>query len=108
MNAALLTLLRRLVRNGNLTVTFSSGEQVILGDGTGKPASIRIVDAEAEKAIVRDPGLRFGEMYMDGRVENVVVPVTDSRVERTIRTTGPVRQVQVNRDYGAIAEFERM
>ena len=50
MNAALLTLLRRLVRNGNLTVTFSSGEQVILGDGTGKPASIRIVDAEAEKA----------------------------------------------------------
>lgn len=68
MNAALLSLLRRLVRNGNLTVTFSSGEQVILGDGTGKPASIRIVDAEAEKAIVRDPGLRFGEMYMDGRV----------------------------------------
>jgi hypothetical protein len=47
-------------------------------------------------------------MYADGRVENVVVPVTDSRVERTIRTTGVVRQVQVNRDYGAIAEFQRM
>ncbi|MBK5569404.1 class I SAM-dependent methyltransferase [Ensifer sp. 2YAB10] len=68
MNAALLTLLRRLVRIGNLTVFFSSGKQVILGDGTGKPATIRIVDAEAEKAIVQDPGLRFGEMYMDGRV----------------------------------------
>ncbi|KSV81408.1 cyclopropane-fatty-acyl-phospholipid synthase family protein [Ensifer sp. ENS08] len=68
MNAALLTLLRRLVRNGNLTVVFSSGEKVILGDGGGKPASIRIIDADAEAAIVRDPGLRFGEMYMDGRV----------------------------------------
>ena len=53
MNAALLTLLRRLVRNGNLTVVFSSGEEVILGDGSGKPASIRIIDAEAEAAIVR-------------------------------------------------------
>jgi hypothetical protein len=47
-------------------------------------------------------------MYSDGRVQNVVVPVTDSRVERTIPTTGLVRQVQVNRDYAAIAEFDQM
>lgn len=68
MNAALLNLLRRLVRKGNLTVFFSAGEKVILGDGSGKPATIRIVDAEAEKAIALDPSLRFGELYMDGRV----------------------------------------
>ncbi|OHV72303.1 cyclopropane-fatty-acyl-phospholipid synthase family protein [Ensifer sp. LCM 4579] len=68
MNAALLNLLRSLVQKGKLTVVFATGEQVVFGDGTGKPATIRLVDAEAEKAIVRDPGLKFGEMYMDGRV----------------------------------------
>ncbi|WEX87631.1 cyclopropane-fatty-acyl-phospholipid synthase family protein [Sinorhizobium garamanticum] len=68
MNAGLLNMLRRLVQKGKLTVVFSSGEEVVLGDGRGKPATIRIADAEAEKAIVRDPGLKFGEMYMDGRV----------------------------------------
>ncbi|MBB4185057.1 cyclopropane-fatty-acyl-phospholipid synthase [Sinorhizobium terangae] len=68
MNAALLNMLRRLVQKGKLTVVFSSGEEVVLGDGTGKPATIRIADARAEKAIARDPGLKFGEMYMDGRV----------------------------------------
>ncbi|HXV30920.1 MAG TPA: cyclopropane-fatty-acyl-phospholipid synthase family protein [Sinorhizobium sp.] len=68
MNAALLKLLRRLVQKGNLTVVFSSGKKAVLGDGTGKPAAIRITDAEAERAILYDPGLKFGEMYMDGRV----------------------------------------
>ncbi|WP_331373848.1 cyclopropane-fatty-acyl-phospholipid synthase family protein [Sinorhizobium chiapasense] len=68
MNAGLLNMLRRLVQKGKLTVIFSSGEEVVLGDGTGKPATIRIADAEAEKAILSDPGLKFGEMYMDGRV----------------------------------------
>ncbi|MDK1384861.1 cyclopropane-fatty-acyl-phospholipid synthase family protein [Sinorhizobium sp. 8-89] len=68
MSAALLNLLRRLVQKGKLTVVFSSDEKVVLGDGTGQPATIRIADAAAETAIVRDPGLKFGEMYMDGRV----------------------------------------
>ncbi|MCG5481079.1 SAM-dependent methyltransferase [Sinorhizobium alkalisoli] len=68
MNAALVNLLRSLVQKGKLKVIFATGEQVVFGDGTGKPATIRLVDAEAEKAIVRDPGLKFGEMYMDGRV----------------------------------------
>ena len=68
MNAALLKLLRRLVQKGSLTVVFSSGEKVVLGDGTGKPAAIRITDAQAERAILYDPGLKFGEMYMEGRV----------------------------------------
>ncbi|MDK1488999.1 cyclopropane-fatty-acyl-phospholipid synthase family protein [Sinorhizobium sp. 7-81] len=68
MSAALSNLLRRLVQKGKLTVVFSSGEKEVFGDGTGQPAAIRIADAAAEKAIVRDPGLKFGEMYMDGRV----------------------------------------
>jgi hypothetical protein len=44
--------------------------------------------------------------YNDGRTEDVVVPVTDRRTERRIATTGVVRQVQVNRDFAAVAVFD--
>ena len=43
--------------------------------------------------------------YADGRTANVVVPVTDLEVERTIPTEGAVRRVQVNQDSAALAEF---
>jgi hypothetical protein len=43
--------------------------------------------------------------YTDGRTVNVIVPVTDGEVERTIPTNGAVRRVQVNQDSAAIAEF---
>ena len=44
--------------------------------------------------------------YANGRTSDVVVPVTEAVVERSIPTTDMVRQVQVNRDSAAIAEFE--
>jgi hypothetical protein len=44
--------------------------------------------------------------YADGHTQDVVVPVTDAVVEQTIATTGPVRQVQVNRDNAALADFD--
>ena len=44
--------------------------------------------------------------YTDGRTHDVVVPVTDRRVEQKIMTEGIVRQVQVNRDFAAVAIFE--
>jgi aminopeptidase N len=43
--------------------------------------------------------------YTDGRTVNVVVPVTDQQVERSIPTDGPVRRVQVNQDSAALADF---
>jgi hypothetical protein len=43
--------------------------------------------------------------YADGRTTNVVVPVSDSQVERSIPTDGPVRRVQINQDSAALAEF---
>jgi predicted metalloprotease with PDZ domain len=45
--------------------------------------------------------------YTDGRTHDVVVPVTDRRVEHKIATDGTVRQVQVNRDFAAVAIFEQ-
>lgn len=45
--------------------------------------------------------------YTDGRTHEVVVPVTNRRVEHKIATEGIVRQVQVNRDFAAVAIFEQ-
>lgn len=67
-DSGLLKLLGKLVETGNLQVTVASGEQVRFGDGSGTPITLRTTDIEAEKAIVLDPGLKFGEMYMEGRV----------------------------------------
>jgi len=44
--------------------------------------------------------------YTDGRTVNVMVPLTESVVERTIQTEAGVRRVQVNQDGAAVAEFE--
>ena len=45
--------------------------------------------------------------YADGHTQDVVVKVTDARVDQTIVTTGAVRQVQINRDNAAVAEFDQ-
>jgi hypothetical protein len=44
--------------------------------------------------------------YASGRTADIVVPVTEAVVEKTIPVTEAVRQVQVNRDSATIAEFE--
>ena len=46
--------------------------------------------------------------YADGRQQNVVVPLTDKIVEQKIDTQGVVRQVQINRDFAAMAEFDEL
>lgn len=43
--------------------------------------------------------------HTDGRTRDVMVPVTEARVEQTIPVDAPVRTIQVNRDSAAIAEF---
>ena len=44
--------------------------------------------------------------YANGRTADIVVPLTEMIVEKSLPTTEVVRQVQVNRDSAAIAEFE--
>ena len=58
----------RTVKKGSLTVTYASGRVQALGDGTGEAVAIRFGDAGAERALVLDPALKFGETYMDGRL----------------------------------------
>jgi len=47
-------------------------------------------------------------VYADGRTQDEVVAVTDRHVEWTVATDGAVKQVQVNRDFAAVAIFERI
>jgi hypothetical protein len=44
--------------------------------------------------------------YSNGRTHEVVVPVTERMVEYRFPAAAPVRQIQVNRDHAAIAEFQ--
>jgi len=44
--------------------------------------------------------------YTDGRSVDVMVPVTETRVEHTIPVNGSVRRVQINEDSAALAEFD--
>jgi len=46
-------------------------------------------------------------VYTDGRTMDVIIPVTDRRVEHRIPTDARARDVQINRDFAALAEFER-
>ena len=43
--------------------------------------------------------------YANGRTQEVVVPVTDTRVEHRFRAEATVRQIWVNRDNAALATF---
>ena len=45
-------------------------------------------------------------VHTNGQTRDIIVPVTDKQVTRTIQTESPVREVQINRDSAALAEFD--
>ena len=45
--------------------------------------------------------------YVAGDVEEIMVPVMERAVERTVPLKGPVRTIEANRDNAALAEFTR-
>ncbi|XWN33780.1 MAG: cyclopropane-fatty-acyl-phospholipid synthase family protein [Devosia sp.] len=67
MNNLLASLLKRVVRKGDLTITDADGTHHHFGDGSGDPVRIALRDRDVEKAILRNPELTLGETYMEGR-----------------------------------------
>ena len=67
MASGFLSIVQKIIRKGNLKLTLANGETHTVGDGSGDLVAVRIADEEAEKLIRRDPTLKLGEMYMDGR-----------------------------------------
>lgn len=63
--------LKRMVRQGDLTLIDARGRSHSIGDGKGTRAVARITSPKTEWAMILDPDLAFGEAYMDGtlRVE---------------------------------------
>ena len=61
--------LRSLIRYGALEVETADGEVHVYGEARAPQAGIRIKDRAAELALMLDPALSMGELFMDGRVE---------------------------------------
>ncbi|TFZ08759.1 SAM-dependent methyltransferase [Ramlibacter humi] len=72
LDAAIPALLRRfigpLVQRGELAIALPGGEKLVFGDGTAPRAHIRFTDRTAVVAMLRDPDLQFGELFMDQRL----------------------------------------
>jgi len=66
------------------------------------------VTVEFEQAgnLVFDVPVTVRLVYVNGQTRDVMVPVTDKQVTRSIPTDSPVQEVQINRDFAALAEFE--
>ncbi len=65
-NRLLKRLLERLIRQGQLSVTFFDGGVQRYGDGSGAPISVRLHSADLARKLVLHPQLALGEAYMDG------------------------------------------
>ncbi|MBM3502767.1 MAG: class I SAM-dependent methyltransferase [Alphaproteobacteria bacterium] len=62
-------LLRRLIRQGSLTIVSASGERFVFSGPTpGPTATIRIHDRATQRRLFTNPNLRLGEAIADGTV----------------------------------------
>ncbi|MBS4075383.1 class I SAM-dependent methyltransferase [Ameyamaea chiangmaiensis] len=60
---------KRLIRTGTLFIAFPEGRIRRFGTGRAPVAGMRINTSAAERGLVRNPGLAFGESFMDGAIE---------------------------------------
>jgi len=77
MDRLLRAVLQSSICAGTLRITTASGTTFTLGDGTGKPVAIRFKSHAAERGIILDPEMKFGEAYMDGSVGVEVGSIAD-------------------------------
>jgi cyclopropane-fatty-acyl-phospholipid synthase len=61
-------LLEGLVTKGCVRLTDADGREHSIGDGSGQPIAIRLVDRSTEWWLFLNPALAIGEAYMDGRL----------------------------------------
>jgi cyclopropane-fatty-acyl-phospholipid synthase len=65
---ALYAALSSFIRHGSLDVVMPSDAQMCVGDGAEPRVVVRIPDSRAVWALLSDPELRLGELFMDGRL----------------------------------------
>ncbi|HEY5225521.1 MAG TPA: cyclopropane-fatty-acyl-phospholipid synthase family protein [Methylovirgula sp.] len=69
MDRVLRIFLSALIKKGSLEIETPSGERLTVGDGTQPTAGVRFRDRVAAFKFLLNPGLHFGELFMNGRVE---------------------------------------
>jgi cyclopropane-fatty-acyl-phospholipid synthase len=65
----LLNFLRNHVKGGKLRVVLPTGTTEEVGDAPQPRVSVRLTDRAALLALLRDPDLAFGELFMEGRLQ---------------------------------------
>ena len=60
-----------LIKFGSLEVIAADGSRFAVGDGSAKKLAVRFNDRRAETLFMIDPELRFGELFMNGRIDVV-------------------------------------
>ncbi len=68
MNSTLKSYLTKAIRKGSLEIVDAEGKTFAFGDGRPETVRVRLTTAEAEAAIIRDPDLKLGEEFADGRL----------------------------------------
>lgn len=66
MDRLLRYFLQQFIRRGAMTFTTASGAKFSCGDGTGEPAAVRFLTADAERRVLLNPELALGEVYTEG------------------------------------------
>jgi hypothetical protein len=67
-----------------------------------------LVQFDQDSTTIFDVPVTVTLQYADGRLQDVIVPVSDAHVEQRIATRGTVREVQINRDWAALARFNEL
>jgi cyclopropane-fatty-acyl-phospholipid synthase len=68
MTALLEALLRHSIQHGSLQVITAQNTRIQVGDRTGTPVVVRFADAAAQRALIANPDLMLGELYVSGRL----------------------------------------
>jgi cyclopropane-fatty-acyl-phospholipid synthase len=69
MSALLSYFLSKVIRVGQIEVECADGTVRSFGDGSGPGLGVRFTDRAAQRQMMFDPTLAFGELYMDGRLQ---------------------------------------
>ena len=68
MRALLGSIFQRVVKSGHLVMIDPSGRRQDFGEQSAKPLTMRLNDRLVALDLVRNPQLKLGEAYMDGRI----------------------------------------
>ena len=82
-------------------------ELPVLRYSSGVEGTDVVVRFEQLTNLVFDVPVTVTVTYVNGKTQEVVVPVTEKQVEHRFRAEAAVRQIQINRDQAALAQFER-